>query len=761
MLIIFQTLIWVSIMRNVVLTSLMVGLESYNTNPIYQYVPANSENQLEYGNIYSNIQDVMFNNDLNPNVKLPIDIKDGFKEINQVNLNKNSTIINSPDLNKNKNLFSFTSCGFLTLQDKIGTRLDILNTLKFNWRLGDINIKFKSSWIALQLAMNAETYKEMPNNFQIITTYNQCLDYISRNETINNTFLKKNDNIGNFARYVCGIYGEYMWSISSRDPTSSPLGKVLDFQDLEDIELEAPGTDLYDIWLAIYKIDPSYSQWFLLHKIASNKIDEFITIFKYSSNYNDLLNVIVEFMEHTDYYEKSTEIFGRQYTSNKHKKHGITGKSSKRFKIHLPKEMPSMYIYHHRQDSCVLNLAAMSLFPDTRVNLDIEKPNRSSFYYVFHRKNVAVSRRSFLRSNQICFIMLATMEIFEKRYYITENRNQKTKHLTKPLPFDPFYYSIPSNIDDFKMYVYWLLYPKSQSINKLVDHTNNMLVYLEHLAMKNQDSKLPKWEYESFSNRDLTKLRERNLKMFDFKKELDHKLQEIKFITKTLNSTNSLNDNRNYYPTMYSIIPLITISIRYWKLRKNLNKYPVRIDINLLKTINILNNIKFNTYTELGYMPIYTALECIKGVVLLWKYDGLLINKRPFRLLDPRLVHFNQNHRKQISKLYADYATIYLLCSETIFKAINYQRTYIKIFNHNTLKDSWRIQRILDLSDPNNQNSFEYNTKHNLILHSLPDRFAVHNFTKSIHGLFIAGSIFLLIGGIVLDVLLSILSPLR
>ncbi|OII76939.1 hypothetical protein cand_022820 [Cryptosporidium andersoni] len=758
MLINFRTLIWVYIIRNIVLTGSAMELESYGTNSIYQYISADSDNILEYGDIYLNIQDIM-SDYLSPNVISSIDTKSGFKEINKVNVNKNSTVIDSLDLNKNINLASSIFGGFSILQNRIGTRLDVLNILKFNWCLGDINIKFKSSWIALQLAMNAETYKEMPSDFQIITTYNQCLDYISRNETINNISLKENDNIGDFARYVCGIYGEYMWSISSKDPTSSPLGKVPDFQYLEDIESEIPNTGLYDIWLAIYKIDPSYSQWFLLYKIASNEIDEFITIFKYSSNYNDLLNVIVEFMEHTDYYEKSTEIFGRQYTSNKHKKHGITGKSSKRFKIHLPKDMPNMYIYHHRQDSCVLNLAAMTLFPDTRVNLDIEKPNRSSFYYVFHRKNVAVSRKSFLRSNQICFIMLATMEIFEKRYYITENRKQKAKYLTKPLPFDPFYYSIPSNIDDFKMYVYWLLYPKSQSINKLVNHTNNMLVYLEYLAMKYQDSKLLKWEYKSFSNRDLTKLRDRNFKMLEFKRELDHKLQEIKLMTRISNSISSLNDNRNYYPTMYSIIPLITISTKYWKLRKNLNKYPVRIDINLPKTINILNDIKFDTYTELGYMPIYTSFECIKGVILLWKYDGLLINRRPFRLLDPRLVHVN-NNRKQISKIYADYATIYLLCSEIIIKAINYQRTYIKIFNYDTLKNSWKIQRILDLSDPNNQNSFEYNTKHNLILHSLPDRFPVHNLTKSIHGFFIAGSIFLLIGSIVLDSLLSIFSPL-
>ncbi|KAJ1613400.1 putative signal peptide and a transmembrane domain-containing protein [Cryptosporidium canis] len=692
---------------------------------------------------------------------------------------------------------------------------DIIQVLRVNWELGNKQLRIQIHWVLLQLILKTEVSRERPKGMGLLCEYSDCLNFIKTHQKLLlRSGLTREEKILS-AQRACVSFFDNLFKIRSK---WSRIG----LEEYYSLSRRVQSSELYMSWMELYKVDPPRSQWLILRRLAINQSDEILRLFKLltrDDEYRSIENIFIEFMTQFNYYDDcklNEKVVGREmskYFKARHSggwrnsmyllKCGSKGRdkgSSKNFRIYLPEEMPDLYLYHHQVNTCVLNLGIMSLYPELRVFFyDVLK--RRPTYYIFHRKSISVSRKTLLRSNQLCNLMLELTRRLERSYYLMHVRQKRylplrdlegasnftsplveelglsgsTRKggLVKPLPFHSYYYSSPLDTEIQLIFTSWRLYPCSDR-DALITWTSD---YAKSARRKHADSFLdPKIDMlKKFVSDDEHDLRasvmreERSasdgLFLLYFRKKADvlrsNRERMVKYLGEVAGGNGSeadshVLDQSDLYPSVFSMVPILFINSNLWGVHKFLYRYPVSVQANLKKLLSLSETVKIGE-KALGDIRVRDISTCIKVATIFWKNKGIKVNNRTFRIIDSDNLSELYEKSEELSKVYMDYATLYLLCVKSVSQGLVYHRRVLMYQFGQKFDDYWRLSMQLDMNDEESSNSFQYINKRNINLHSLPNDFIVPKLTKGVYISILSAYLLLTIGAVCIQSLITII----
>nr|XP_627111.1 membrane associated protein, signal peptide plus transmembrane domain or GPI anchor at C-terminus [Cryptosporidium parvum Iowa II]EAK89405.1 predicted membrane associated protein, signal peptide plus transmembrane domain or GPI anchor at C-terminus [Cryptosporidium parvum Iowa II]QOY39963.1 Signal peptide Uncharacterized transmembrane Protein [Cryptosporidium parvum]WKS79458.1 putative signal peptide and a transmembrane domain-containing protein [Cryptosporidium sp. 43IA8]WRK33960.1 Signal p len=704
---------------------------------------------------------------------------------------------------------------------KINISQNIIHVLRVNFELGNDNLKTQIHWVLLLLILKADKYKERPKGMKQLDDYNDCLYFIKKHhKLLLKSNLSREEKIKSTQR-ACIAFFDNLFKIKS---------KWSDISSKEYLQLSRriTSSQLYIRWMELYKVDPPRSQWFILRKLAINQFDEILRLFKIltknTNEYKSFENILIEFMtQFTSYckdYELNDKLYKRElgkYLKDDYSysfkdkanmiKIGFKSKTKKKnkrnFRIYLPEEMPDLYVYHHQVNTCVLNLGIMSLYPELKVFFyDVFK--RKPTYYLFHRKPITISRKTLLRSNQLCNLMLELTNKLERSYYLlnieqykftylqdtnTVGKTNSTKKfinnfslseyiqkkgLVKPLPFHPYYYSNPLDIEIQNIFTNWLFishFEKQSLINSLKHYTKDMEKKHKDLFLNAKLDLLKKLisEDEQMLKNYVSKEEKQSkdgLFLLYFQKRANKLKNNVEKVIDHLNSVENnifnntklyeLIDQENPSPNVFSLIPIIYLNSKLWNVQKLLYKYPVSLKVNLKMLVNLSETLKIGE-KSLGDIKVGDISTCIKVTTIFWKNQGIKINNRNFRIINPDDISELYEKSNELSEIYMDYATLYLLCVKSVSQSLIYYRRILKYYFGDNFDNYWKFNMLLDMNNEESSNSFQYINKKNIHLHSLPNDFIMPNLTKGIYISILSAYLLLTVGAVCIQSLITII----
>ncbi|KAH7649984.1 membrane associated plus transmembrane domain or GPI anchor at C-terminus [Cryptosporidium bovis] len=690
-----------------------------------------------------------------------------------------------------------------------------INTLKFNWELNNYEIKKEVQWIIFLFIFNSNNYVSVPKKMKLVSTYRDCLLFLKNNIKLLVKKELKGDEYIFIMQRGCTIYMDKYWKLISN------LKNNKWFNDEYLVLLrKVASSNLYLTWREIYKVDPARSQWYILRELSQNKFDEILRLLRIlikGKEFDFVKNIVTDYMVQFERYYQQKELerqkSKKEYEKMKNKNGLDTedGYCTKKYKnrkdgkckridlkIYLPKEMPEMYVYHSHIKTCVLNLTIMSLFQETKVYFyDIFQ--RTGIYYIFHKKSISVNRRALLRSNQICSLMFELTTRLEKLYHLSfldekykintselldsnyssgldlrnityngDNDSISGTVLAKKLSFDPYYYSVSSNIDIEKYYTHCLVgFSEEKCITEFEGFVSGYVKENKNLFDNARIDSLGKLETEEdIQMRKAMKadvdhgLFIKNSQMekeFILKKYklYDEHIQNIISNSNNVESYKKLSDSSNKIPNYVSFIQILYLNSKLWSMEKLWYKFPVSYSLDLNKSIKEGGNINIRD-NKLSKMTIDSVSVCIKVVTILWKNEFLEVNSRKFRVLDSRNNIEFYKESKGISKIYQDYSTIYLICIKTMSQNLIYYRRFLKHIYPSEYENNWKLCKYYDISDDfgNPSISFQYINDNNVYLQSLPNELILPLLNKVVFFSITLSYIFLCISGIGMHIMI-------
>ncbi|KAH8582002.1 membrane associated plus transmembrane domain or GPI anchor at C-terminus [Cryptosporidium sp. chipmunk genotype I] len=704
---------------------------------------------------------------------------------------------------------------------KINISQEIIHVLRVNWELGNENLKTHIHWVLLLLILKVDKYKERPKGMRQLDDYNDCLYFIKNNhKSLLKSNLVREEKIQSTQR-ACIAFFDNLFKIKSKWSSISS-------EDYLQLSKRITSSQLYVRWMELFKVDPPRSQWLILRKLAINQFDEILRLLKIltknTNEYKSLENILIEFMTQFNSYCKDFELNDklckeemRKYLKDDYSigfkdkakmielvfKDKTKRKNRRNFRIYLPEEMPDLYVYHHQVNTCVLNLSIMSLYPELKIFFyDVFK--RKPTYYLFHRKPITISRKTLLRSNQLCNLMLELTNRLERSYYLLYVKQNKFVHyqdtdvvektnpnklfidhfglseyilrkgLIKPLPFHPYYYSNPSDVEIQTIFIDWFFnshFEMQSLIDSLKSYTKDMEKKHKDLFLNARLDLLKKLisEDEQMLRADISK-EEKKLKdglfLLYFQKRANKLKSNTENVIKHLNSVkNSMFidgklsefiELENSSPNVFSLIPMIYLNSKLWNVQKFLYKYPVSVKVSLKKLVKLSETLKIGE-KRLGDIKVGDISTCIKVTTIFWKNYGIKLNNRSFRIINPDNLSEFYEKNNELSEVYMDYATIYLLCVKSVSQSLIYYKRMIKYYLGDEFDNYWKLNMLLDMNNEDSSNSFQYINKKNINLHSLPNDFIMPNLTRGAYISILSAYLLLTVGAICIQSLITII----
>ncbi|KAF7456362.1 membrane associated protein [Cryptosporidium felis] len=687
------------------------------------------------------------------------------------------------------------------LESKISQ--EIINTLRVNWELGLREQRIQVQWELLILIFKADIGIKRPKGMKLIESYKECLFFVKdHSELLLSKGLPREEKVLATQR-ACVIFFDNYWKIRRE---WSNIGA----EDYLGLFGNITSSQLFLRWREFYKIDPPRSQWFILRKLAINKWEEIFRILriltKDEKEYMEIENILTEFMTQFSYFYSERQVDERssreqEKCTNKNKilrlfKRGGPQRKKRIFKIYLPEEMPDIYLYHHGVTTCVLNLSIMSLYPELKVFFyNVFKRNQS--YYIFHRKSISVSRKTLLRSNQLCNIMLELTKRLERLHYLLGIRDRRLgitrigsesqnstelshlefagssaeEGLLKPLPSSPYYYSLPSNLELEVHFTNWLFDSDKEGLIKALNNfSKKETKKYRDMFLEVKLDLLKKWISEDKQKIVTYTLKEEKMtkdglylgnihvrinRLLNISEKYSRHLQG-KNLTIEYESMLGLEFRESLMPSFYSLIPLIYLNSKLWRTQKFFYSYPVSVQVNLRKMTELSETIKVRKkrLKDIGVREIST---CIKIIAVIWKHGGLKVNNRGFRIIDPDEISESYEKSEDLSKVYQDYATLYLLCVKTVSQGVLYYRRILKFCIGPKLEKLRKLNEEFDMNNGKSSNNFQYISEKNLNLHSLPNDFIMPKITKGTYISILAAYVLLSIGALCIQTLITII----
>lgn len=698
---------------------------------------------------------------------------------------------------------------------RVSISQDIIHVLRVNWELGNKQLREHIQWVLLLLILKVDTYKEQPKGMGLLYEYSNCLSFIKTHyKLLLRSELTREEKIQSTQR-ACIAFYDNLFKIKSR---WSSIG-LEEYHSLSrritSSQLYINWMELYRVdpprsqWLILRKLAINQLDEILrLFKILT-KEDE----------YKQIENIFVEFMTQFNYYCKDYELNKKTYKREMGKylkksnlggfrgewtslfRPGTKGRHKRvnwrNFRIYLPEEMPDLYVYHHQVNTCVLNLSIMSLYPELRVFMyDIFK--RKPTYYIFHRKSISISRKALLRSNQLCNLMLELTRRLERSYYLSFVKQKKYTPLQdlggksnsttpliedfslgeyirrrgaiKPLPFHSYYYSLPLDVDIQELFTDWLFsrdVERQALIKSLESFTRKVRKKHNDFFLDAKLDILKKFVSDDEQDlRDLaqqTKERSKDgLFSLYFRRKASILESNRERITSKVESMdgrevlNQLVDQDTPYPNVFSMIPILYMNSNLWSVHKFLYRYPVSVQVSLKRMLGLSETIRVGG-KMLGDILVGDISTCIKVTAIFWRNWGIKVNSRPFRIINSDDLSEFYDQSKGLSKVYMDYATLYLLCVKSVSQALIYHRRVLRYHFGDKFDNNWKLNKLLDMNNEESSNSFQYINKKNINLHSLPNDFTVPTLTKGVYFSILSAYLLLTIGAVCIQTLITII----
>ncbi|XP_665986.1 hypothetical protein [Cryptosporidium hominis TU502] len=215
-------------------------------------------------------------------------------------------------------------------------------------------------------------------------------------------------------------------------------------------------------------------------------------------------------------------------------------------------------------------------------------------------------------------------------------------------------------------------------------------------------------------------------------------------------------DQENPSPNVFSLIPIIYLNSKLWNVQKLLYKYPVSVKVNLKMLVNLSETLKIGE-KRLGDIKVGDISTCIKVTTIFWKNQGIKINNRNFRIINPDDISELYEKSNELSEIYMDYATLYLLCVKSVSQSLIYYRRILKYYFGDNFDNYWKFNMLLDMNNEESSNSFQYINKKNIHLHSLPNDFIMPNLTKGIYISILSAYLLLTVGAVCIQSLITII----
>lgn len=701
---------------------------------------------------------------------------------------------------------------------KVNISQDIIQVLRVNWELGNENLRIHIHWVLLLLILNVDTYNERPKGMRQLDNYNDCLNFIkNHHHLLLRRNLSREEKIQSTQRACIALFDNLFKIKSKWNNTNS--------DEYLNLSKKITSSELYIRWMELFIVDPPRSQWFILRKLAINQFDEIFRLLKILTRnvdeYKSIENILIEFMtqfngHYNDYelnenFEKEEmKKYLKDNTSRSFKdtiniikmrfKNQSKKKNAKNFRIYLSDEMPDLYVYHHQVNTCVLNLGIMSLFPELKIFFyDIFK--RGPKYYLFHRKSITISRKTLLRSNQLCNIMLELTKRLERSYYLLNIKQNKfvnfqdlegksnstlpfienfnlneyiiKKGPVKPLPFHSYYYSSPLNTEIQIIFMNWLFnsnFDKKNLIKSLKNYAEKIEKKHKNLFLDARLDLIKEFisEDDEISKADVLK---KEKKMNDglfllyfreraniLKRNTNKMVKYLKLMKSLLGdqTINQLINQEDPFPSVFSLIPMLYLNSKLWSAQKLLYKYPVSVKVNLKDIVDLSETIKIGE-KRLGDIKIIDISTCIKVTTIFWKNQAIKLNNRGFRIIDSDNLSELYEKSDNLSEIYMDYATLYLICVKSVSQILIYYRRVLKYYFGDTFDNYWKLNMSLDMNNEDSSNSFQYINKKNINLHSLPNDYVMPKLTKGVYISILSAYLLLTVGAVCIQSLITII----
>ncbi|OII73636.1 uncharacterized protein cubi_03434 [Cryptosporidium ubiquitum] len=701
---------------------------------------------------------------------------------------------------------------------RVNISQDIIQVLRVNWELGNESLKINIHWVLLLLILKVEKYKERPKEMRQLNDYNDCLIFIkNHHKLLLKSNLLREEKIQSTQRACVALF-DNLFKIKSKWNNISS-------EEYLNLSKKITSSQLYVKWMELFKVDPPRSQWLILRKLAINQFDEILRLLKILTKnikeYKSIENILIEFMTQFNSYYEDYELNEKikkkemnKYLKDSNSKSfqdtinmieiGLKKRNKKKnkrnFLIYLPDEMPDLYVYHHQVNTCVLNLSIMSLFPELRVFFyDIFKRNPT--YYLFHRKSITISRKTLLRSNQLCNIMLELTKRLERSYYLLNIKQKKFLHsqdieeksnstfpfienfnlnnyvlkkgLLKPLPFHSYYYSSPLDTEIQTLFTNWFFnskFDKQSLIKSLKDYTKQVKKKHKDLFLNAKLDLIKKLisEDEETLKADISK-EEKKIKdglfLLYFHKRANklknntHKMIEHLNLLESISGDGKLIqfiDQEDPSPSVFSLIPLLYLNSKIWSVQKFLYKYPVSVKVSLEKLVDLSETIKIGE-KRLGDIKVGDISTCIKVTTIFWKNQAIKLNNRNFRIIDSDNLSELYEKSDNLTEIYMDYATLYLICVKSVSQSLIYYRRILKYYFEDNFDNYWKLNMLLDMNNEDSSNSFQYINKKNINLHSLPNDYIMPILTKGVYISILSAYLLLTVGAICIQSLITII----